>query len=49
MEWYPAPLSVTLNDLYPRVQGHAIIRRCISQKWCKLQWTTIQSISGKQL
>ena len=28
--------SMSLNDTYPKFQWHAIIRRWISQKWCKI-------------
>jgi len=30
MIYRTAPFSMTLNDPYPRFQGHAILRRCIS-------------------
>jgi len=37
MIYRTAPLSMTLNDPYPRFQGHAILRRWISKKRYQMQ------------
>jgi len=37
MIYQTAPFSMTLNDPYPRFQGHAILRRWISQKRYEIQ------------
>jgi len=44
MIYRTAPFSMTLNDLYPQFQGHAILWRWISQKRYEIQtyfqWNT---------
>jgi len=37
MIYRTAPFSMTLNDLYPQFQGHAILWCWISQKWYDIQ------------
>jgi len=42
MIYRTTPFSMTLNDLYPRFQSHAIPWRWISQKWYEIQTVSMK-------
>ena len=41
------PISMTLNDLKPRFQGHDIIQRQITQKRYKIAATLLDRLDGR--